>query len=161
MGRAESKRLLPQRHHQSCCCLPPHQAAGRAERQVRQIQAASDTHTHSHAHSSVVFVSSRWTAVSRALNEQLQRSRQVLQVWEIYARLASSFSERLQKLQSDVEAELSRASTDDNTVEQIAVKIHNVQVRKKNTGSDFFLQYLSNFSSNVDYFLSYVPSFAE
>lgn len=66
--------------------------------------------------------------MSRVLNEQLQRSRAVLQVWEIYARLAASFSERLQKLQSDVEAELSRAPTDDNTVEQIAVKIHNVQV---------------------------------
>lgn len=68
--------------------------------------------------------------MSRALNEQLQRSRAVLQVWEIYARLAASFSERLQKLQRDVEAELSRAPTDDNTVEQIAVKIHNVQVKQ-------------------------------
>lgn len=75
----------------------------------------------------------RWTAVSRALNEQLQRSRAVLQVWEIYARLAASFSERLQKLQSDVEAELSRAPTDDNTVEQIAVKIHNVQSLQERT----------------------------
>lgn len=68
--------------------------------------------------------------MSRALNEQLQRSRAVLQVWEIYGRLAASFSERLQKLQSDVEAELSRAPTDDNTVEKIAVKIHNVQVKQ-------------------------------
>lgn len=106
-------------------------------------------------------MSSRWTAVSRALDEQLQRSRAVLQVWEIYARLAASFSERLQKLQSDVEAELSRAPTDDNTVEQIAVKIHNVQVKQLKHRKRISFSSVCRISPPAWTISCHVPCFAE
>lgn len=136
MGRTESNRLLPQRHHQSCCCCPPHGAAGQTERQVKQ---AACNHTHAHTHNqhtvtlfnqSIILLSSSWTVVTGELDQQLQRSRGVLQVWEVYARLAVSFSQRLQTLQSGAKSALSGVSTDDNTVEQVAVKVHKVQVRK-------------------------------
>ncbi|XP_027134505.1 nesprin-2 isoform X2 [Larimichthys crocea] len=68
-----------------------------------------------------------WTVVSRSLEQQLQRSRGVLQVWDVYARLAASFSQQLQTLQKDAESALSRAPADDNTMEQIAVRVHDVQ----------------------------------
>lgn len=134
VGRTESNRLLSQRHRQSCCCRPPHGAAGQTERQVR-LAACNHTHahtqtTHSHTLQSIILLSSSWTAVSGALDQQLQRSRGILQVWEVYARLAASFSQRLQALQSDAKSALSGAPTDDNTVEQVAVKVHKVQVRK-------------------------------
>ncbi|TKS86107.1 Nesprin-2 KASH domain-containing protein 2 [Collichthys lucidus] len=68
--------------------------------------------------------------VHRDLHEklqQLQRSRGVLQVWDVYTGLAASFSQQLQTLQKDAESALSRAPADDNTMEQIAVRVHNVQ----------------------------------
>ncbi|XP_037652752.1 nesprin-2-like isoform X2 [Sebastes umbrosus] len=68
-----------------------------------------------------------WKVACGALDQQLQRSRGVLQVWDVYARLAASFSQRLQTLQSDVRSSLNTAPGDDNTVEQVAVKMHNVQ----------------------------------
>ncbi len=65
------------------------------------------------------------------LNQQLQRSRDVLQVWQVYDGQAASFSQRLQTLQSDVESVLSEAPANDNSVEQVTVKIQEVQVRKQ------------------------------
>lgn len=67
--------------------------------------------------------------MSRALTQQLQRSRGVLQVWDVYARLAASFSQRLKTLQRDVTSAVSVASGEDVTTEQVAVRIHTVQVR--------------------------------
>ncbi|KAK9534167.1 hypothetical protein VZT92_009231 [Zoarces viviparus] len=68
-----------------------------------------------------------WTAVSAALDQQLRRSRAVLQAWEVYGRLAASFSQRLQTLQSDAGSSLSGAAADDDTAEQLAGKMHSAQ----------------------------------
>ncbi|XP_068574256.1 nesprin-2-like isoform X2 [Cebidichthys violaceus] len=76
-----------------------------------------------------------WTAVSAALDQRLRRSRGVLQVWEVYGRLAASFSQRLQTLQSDVRTSLSGAAADEDTVEQLAAKIHNAQSLLERTGA--------------------------
>lgn len=58
-----------------------------------------------------------------------------MQVWEVYAGLAASLTQRLQMLQSDVTSALSGTpGQDDNAaVEQVAVKIHKVQVGNKVT----------------------------
>ncbi|XP_031728981.1 nesprin-2-like isoform X3 [Anarrhichthys ocellatus] len=76
-----------------------------------------------------------WTAVSAALDQQLRRSRGVLQVWEVYGRLAASFSQRLQTLQSDVRSSLSGAAADEDTEEQLAGKMHSAQSLLERTGT--------------------------
>ncbi|XP_078133881.1 nesprin-2-like isoform X3 [Sander vitreus] len=76
-----------------------------------------------------------WSVVCGAVDQQLQRSRGVLQVWELYDRLAASLSQRLQTMQSDIRSALSAAPADHNTLEQLAVKIHNVQSVLERTGA--------------------------
>lgn len=71
--------------------------------------------------------------VSAALEERVQRSRDILQVWEVFGRLAASSSKRLQMLQSDAESALSGAAADESTVEQLDGRIRNVQVRRMKT----------------------------
>lgn len=78
---------------------------------------------------SFVFFFSSWTVVTEALDQQLETSLGVLQVWEVYSELAESFSQRLETLQSDTTSALNGAAQRDDTAEQVAVKIHNVEVR--------------------------------
>ncbi|XP_063764618.1 nesprin-2-like isoform X1 [Eleginops maclovinus] len=68
-----------------------------------------------------------WTEMLQALDQQLQRSRDVLQLWEVYARLAASFSARLQTLQRDAKSALSGAPGGQDTVEQLTVRTHSAQ----------------------------------
>ncbi|XP_041668046.1 nesprin-2-like isoform X2 [Cheilinus undulatus] len=68
-----------------------------------------------------------WCNMSGELNLQLQKSGEVLQAWEVYAQLAAFFSQRLQTLQNDGKSVLNGAPTDDNTVEQVTMRIHKVQ----------------------------------
>ncbi|KAI3367261.1 hypothetical protein L3Q82_008148 [Scortum barcoo] len=77
-----------------------------------------------------------WTDVSAALDQKLQRSRGILQVWELYARLAASFSQRLQTLQSNTKSALSGTPADDNAVEQVAVKVQTLLERTDSLQSD-------------------------
>ncbi|XP_047197742.1 nesprin-2-like isoform X2 [Hippoglossus stenolepis] len=74
-----------------------------------------DRHTHS------------WTVASGSVHQQLQRSQGVLQVWEVHGRLEASFSRQLQQLQSDVTSALSAAPAEDNSTEQVAVKVDKLQ----------------------------------
>lgn len=69
--------------------------------------------------------SSSWTVVSEQMEEQLQASGCVLQVWEVYSQLATSWSQRLQTLQTDADAPL---LPDERSPEQLAARIHQVQV---------------------------------
>ncbi|KAM4723418.1 nesprin-2 [Anableps anableps] len=71
--------------------------------------------------------SDSWTQVLGAVNQQLQKSRDVLLLWEAYNQLKGSLSDRLQLLQSDSTSELSLLTGQDNTVEQIAVMVTNVE----------------------------------
>lgn len=84
---------------------------------------------------------SSWTLVVEALDKEVQRSQALLQVWEVYALLASSFSERLHTHQTEVTSVLSEAPGPSNTVEQMTVKIQAVQVnttqRRKNIQREF------------------------
>ncbi|CAB1432576.1 unnamed protein product [Pleuronectes platessa] len=74
-----------------------------------------DRHTHS------------WTVACGSVHQQLQRSQRLLQLWELYGRLEASFSRQLQRLQSDVTAALSAAPAEDNSPEQVAVKMDELQ----------------------------------
>nr|XP_020467231.1 nesprin-2-like [Monopterus albus] len=76
-----------------------------------------------------------WTVVCGALDQQLQRSRGILQVWEVYTPLAASLSQQQQLLQSDISSALSAAPEDDSTKEQVAIKIHSVQSLLERTGN--------------------------
>ncbi|XP_010783096.1 nesprin-2-like isoform X1 [Notothenia coriiceps] len=76
-----------------------------------------------------------WTESSRALDQQLQRGQDVLQLWEVYARPAASLSARLQTLQSDVSSALSGAPGEHDTVEQLTVRVHNAQSLLERTDS--------------------------
>ncbi|XP_032382889.1 nesprin-2 isoform X2 [Etheostoma spectabile] len=76
-----------------------------------------------------------WSVVCGAVDQQLQRSQGVLQVWELYNRLAVSLSQRLQTLQDDIRSALSGAPSDHTTLEQLAVKIHNVQTVLERMGT--------------------------
>ncbi|XP_028420864.1 nesprin-2 isoform X2 [Perca flavescens] len=76
-----------------------------------------------------------WSVVCGAVDQQLQRSRGILQVWELYDRLAASLCQRLRTLQGDIRSALSGAPADHNTLEQLAVKIHNVQSVLERTGA--------------------------
>ncbi|KAK2826776.1 hypothetical protein Q5P01_020990 [Channa striata] len=69
----------------------------------------------------------RWTVVSGHVDQQLQRSRGLMQVWEAYARPAASLTHRLRTLQSDATSALGGTSGDEATVEQVAVEIQTVQ----------------------------------
>ncbi|XP_076002837.1 nesprin-2-like isoform X2 [Genypterus blacodes] len=70
---------------------------------------------------------SSWTLVVEALDKEVQRSQALLQVWEVYALLTSSFSEQLHTNQTEVTNVLSDAPGQSNTVEQIAMKIQAFQ----------------------------------
>ncbi|XP_053290730.1 nesprin-2 [Pleuronectes platessa] len=74
-----------------------------------------DRHTHS------------WTVACGSVHQQLQRSQSVLQLWELYGRLEASFSRQLQRLQSDVTSALSATPAEDNSPEQVAVKMDELQ----------------------------------
>nr|XP_029131758.1 nesprin-2 [Labrus bergylta] len=74
-----------------------------------------------------------WSVVSGELDQKLQKSGRVLQAWELYARLAASFSQRLQTLQSEEKSALRGASTDDNTAEKVTMTIQNVQSLQQRT----------------------------
>ncbi|XP_033981425.1 nesprin-2-like isoform X2 [Trematomus bernacchii] len=76
-----------------------------------------------------------WTESSRALDQQVQRGQDVLQLWEVYARPAASLSARLQTLQSDVTSALSGAPGEQDTVEQLTVRVHNAQSLLERTDS--------------------------
>ncbi|KAI4804316.1 hypothetical protein KUCAC02_025947, partial [Chaenocephalus aceratus] len=76
-----------------------------------------------------------WTESSRALDQQLQRGQDVLQLWEVYAQPAASLSARLQTLQSDVSSALSGAPGEHDTVEQLTVRVHNAQSLLERTDS--------------------------
>lgn len=72
---------------------------------------------------------SSWTKVLEALDQQLLRSQEILQAWEVYSQLAGSASERLQALQRDVTSELKVGPGQEASVEQTTAETHNVQVR--------------------------------
>lgn len=106
------------------------QLDGRRDRWGRHLHVsiwATATHTVCYTES---LLSSSWAVVSGTLDQQLQRSGGILQVWEVYAGLAASLTKWLQMLQSDVTSALSGTSVNDNTVEQVTVKIHKAQVGK-------------------------------
>lgn len=65
-----------------------------------------------------------------ALEEQLQKSRLLLRVWEVYDLRAASLSQQLQTLQSEAGLMLSGDPADGDGVEQVAVLTQQVQVRK-------------------------------
>ncbi|XP_028994248.1 nesprin-2-like isoform X3 [Betta splendens] len=66
-----------------------------------------------------------WAAGSAALDQQLQRSRAVVQVWEVYEDRAASVAQRLQTLQSDSTS--LGGGSDDSSVEQLTGRVHKVQ----------------------------------
>lgn len=53
----------------------------------------------------------------------------VLQVWDVYSQLATSWSQRLQTLQTEADAVLSAAPPVDSSHEQLAARRDDVQVR--------------------------------
>lgn len=74
-------------------------------------------------------LSSSWAEVLGSLGQQLQRSQEVLLLWDTYVHLAGSLSEQLQTLQRDVTSELNVAPGQESAVEQVTVKLLKVQVR--------------------------------
>ncbi|MED6238505.1 hypothetical protein ATANTOWER_023432 [Ataeniobius toweri] len=76
-----------------------------------------------------------WTQVLRAVNQQLQKSQDVLVLWEVYNQLKGSLSNSLQMLQSDFTFKLSSLTEQDNTVAQAAVMVTNMEsiLKRANT----------------------------
>lgn len=68
-----------------------------------------------------------------ALDQQLQRGLALLQVWDVYSGLASSFSQQLQTLQSGLEPEQSGLETqqDHDAAKQLTARIQQLQVRNQ------------------------------
>lgn len=64
--------------------------------------------------------------LSDVLSQKLQKSFSCREVWEVYHRLAASFSQRLETLQSDASSALNTTQTDD-TEEQFTEKIQHIQ----------------------------------
>ena len=64
------------------------------------------------------------------MGHQLQKSKDILSVWDVYAELAGCLSKQLQTLQRDISSELSVTPGQNNTVDWVNVKIHKVQVRQ-------------------------------
>lgn len=65
-----------------------------------------------------------------ALEEQQQKSRLLLRVWEVYEVRAAHLSQQLQALQNEAELMRSGDPADGDGVEQDAVLAQQVQVRK-------------------------------
>ncbi|MEQ2232620.1 hypothetical protein ILYODFUR_013367, partial [Ilyodon furcidens] len=76
-----------------------------------------------------------WTQVLGAVNQQLQKSQDVLVLWEVYNQLKGSLSNSLQMLQSDFTFKLSSLTEQDNTVAQAAVMVTNMEsiLKRANT----------------------------
>ncbi|MEQ2280508.1 hypothetical protein AMECASPLE_020659, partial [Ameca splendens] len=76
-----------------------------------------------------------WTQVLGAVNQQLQKSQDILVLWEVYNQLKGSLSNSLQMLQSDFTFKLSSLTEQDNTVAQAAVMVTNMEsiLKRANT----------------------------
>lgn len=66
--------------------------------------------------------------MNRELENHLNRTQTLLQIWGAYARLSVPFSQRLQTLRGDVTALMNQPPGQDNTTQLVAAQIQAVHV---------------------------------